>query len=150
MLSTSNPGNMPYEPDRPAPAAHDDVFCSEHGTIRFQGDGTSIETAFDAKLSGLTGLPEGAQKGSYVFLSGDLPPHGSIPVRYDTAHELKITIGEQSAVIEIGIAAADGSSAQTGIDTVTPDRIPMLFHENGRFLDAIFVKEEAEATTAKP
>ena len=73
-----------------------------------------------------------------------------IPVRYDTAHELKITIGEQSAVIEIGIAAADGSSAQTGKDTVTPDRIPMLFHENGRFLDVIFVKEEAEATTAKP
>ena len=138
----SNPGNMPYEPDTPAPAAHDGVFVSEHGTLRFNGDGTSIETEFDAELSELTGLPEGTQQGTYVFLSGNLPPHGSMPVRYDTAHELEITVGEQSAVIQMGIASEDGKTAQVGVDIVTPERIPMLFYEDSKSFDVIFTKEQ--------
>ena len=137
-----NPGNMPYEPDTPAPAAHDGVFVSEHGTLRFNGDGTSIETEFDAELSELTGLPEGTQQGTYVFLSGNLPPHGSMPVRYDTAHELEITVGEQSAVIQMGIASEDGKTAQVGVDIVTPERIPMLFYEDSKSFDVIFTKEQ--------
>lgn len=142
-FSGSNPGNMPYEPDTPAPAAHDGLFVSEHGSMRFNGDGTAVETDFDAVLSGLTGLPEGAQTGTYVFLSGDLPPHGSMPVRYDTAHELRIDIGENSAVIAMGIAAADGKSAQSGVNTVTPDCIPMLFHAEGKSFDVIFTRESS-------
>ncbi len=143
-IGNPNPGNMPYEPDTPAPAAHDGVFVSEHGSMRFSGDGTGVELDFDAELARLTGLPEGTQTGSYVFLSGDLPPHGSMPVRYDTAHELQIDAGEASAVIELGIAAEDGRSAQAGVNTVTPDRIPMLFHEDGRFFDVTFLRETSE------
>ena len=141
-----NPGNMPYEPDTPELAAHDGVFVSEHGTMRFGGDGTNVEFDFDAELAGLTGLPEGTQTGSYVFLSGDLPPHGSMPVRYDTAHEMQISVGELSAVISMGIASEDGKTAQAGVNTVTPERIPMLFHEDGRFFDVMFTKTDSAET----
>lgn len=137
----SNPDNMPYESETPAPAAHDGLFVSEHGSMRFNGDGTSVETDFDAVLAALTGLPDGTQTGSYVFLSGDLPPHGSMPVRYDTAHELQITVGDRSAVVDMGIASEDGKTAQVGVDIVTPERIPMLFREDGRTIDVMFVKE---------
>ena len=136
----SKPDNYPYEPDTPAPAPHDGVFASEHGTMTFDGDGESIVIDFDSSLADLTGLPEGTQEGTYVFLSGELPPHGSIPVRYDIAHELRITVGERSAVIEMGLASEDGSSAQAGTDTVTPERIPMLFYEDGRSFHVEFRK----------
>jgi len=139
--AASRPDNYPFEPDKPAPASHDGLFSSEHGTISFNGDGESIVIDFDSSLAELTGLPAGEHTGVYVFLSGDLPPHGSIPVRYDIAHELKITVGEQSAVINIGIASEDGASGQVGIDVVTHERIPMLFCENGRFFHIEFRKE---------
>ena len=132
--------NRPYEPDTPAPAAHEGDFVSDHGSMRFKGDGKTVEINFDKYLSELTGLPEGAQEANYVFLSGDLPPHGSYVVRYDVAHELKITVGEQSAVISLGIAAADGKSAQSGVNTVTPDRIPMLFSNDEGSFTVLFEK----------
>lgn len=135
------PDNMPYEPDTPAPAAHDGIFRSEHGSLRFNGDGESIVIDFDSELSARTGLPEGEQEGTYVFLSGDLPPMGSSPVRYDAAHELQITVGEQSAVIQLGIAAEDGSTAQTGVDTVTSDAIPFLFDTQDSFATILFERE---------
>ncbi len=142
--SGSNPGNKPYDPDTPAPAAHDGVFVSEHGNMRFNGDGIGIEIDFDRDLSELTGLPDGLQTGSYVFLSGDLPPNGSVPVRYDTAHEMQISIGDQSAVIRMGIASEDGSTAHVGVNTVTPERIPMLFYKEGKSFHVIFEKEESD------
>ena len=61
-----------------------------------------------SELAKLTGLPQGEHKATYVFLSGELPPNGSVPVRYDVAHELRISVGMRSAVIEMGLAAADG------------------------------------------
>ena len=134
-------GNMPYEPDTPAPAAHQGVFTSEHGTMTFSGDGESVVIDFDGELAALTGLPEGEQVGTYVFLSGELPPHGSMPVRYDTAHELRITVGEQSVVIDMGLAAEDGKTGQVGVNVVTPERIPMLFHADGQFFHIAFLKE---------
>ena len=134
-------GNKPYEPDGPAPAAHGGRFTSEHGSMSFSGDGESVTVDFDAYLSELTSLPEGEQKGSYVFLSGDLPPNGSVPVRYDAAHEMKITVDGKSAVIELGLAQKDGSGAQSGVGTVTPERIPLLFSENGKNFNVIFIKE---------
>ncbi len=133
--------NIPYEPDTPAPAAHDGRFVSDHGSMVFNGDGSSVELDFDETLAALTGLPEGAQAGSYVFLSGDLPPHGSLPVRYDVAHELELTLGERSVVIDMGLAAEDGSAGRVGVDVVTPERIPMLFRGNGGFFSVIFQKE---------
>ena len=78
-----------------------------------------------------------------MFLSGDLPPHGSVPVRCDTAHELRITVGEQSAAIELGIAAEDGRTASSGMGTVTPERIPLLFSDGG-FFSVVFVKDGGE------
>ena len=137
------PDNMPYEPDTPAPAAHEGIFVSEHGSMAFDGDGEHVAYDFDEALAALTGLPAGEQEGTYVFLSGDLPPHGSVPVRYDTAHELRITVGEQSAVIELGIAAEDGKTASSGTGTVTPGRIPLLFSGDG-FFSVVFVKEGGE------
>lgn len=135
-----NPGNAPYEPDGPAPAAHSGVFRSEHGSMRFNGDGKSVTIDFDAYLSGVTGLPEGEYEGAYVFLSGDLPPNGSVPIRYDAAHEMRITCGEYDAVITVGFASEDGKTAQVGVGTVTPDRIPMLFHSDGKSFDILFIK----------
>ena len=138
----SGKGNYPYEPDTPAPAAHDGRFSSEHGTLSFNGDGESVVIDFDAFLAGLTGLPEGEHTGSYAFLSGELPPHGSFPVRYDIAHELRISTEDQSTVVDVGIASEDGTSGQVGINVVTPDRIPMLFREDGRFFHLEFRKEQ--------
>ena len=140
-----NPGNYPYEPDTPAPAPHEGTFVSEHGSLRFSGDNKSIVTDFDETLAGLTGLPGGEQKGTYVFLSGNLPPNGSFPVRYDIAHEMELSIGGKSVVIENGIASEDGKTAKSGVDTVTPERIPMLFSGENGFFSIVFVKEnEAE------
>ena len=133
--------NYPYEPDTPAPDAHEGVFVSEHGTMTFPGDGESVVIDFDGALAALTGLPEGEHEASYVFLSGNLPPHGSFPVRYDTAHELQLTVDGQSAVIDMGLAAEDGSAASVGVDMVTPERIPMLFSEE-EFFSVIFLKED--------
>ena len=133
--------NIPYEPDTPAPSPHEGVFVSEHGTMRFQGDGEHVTVAFDEELAGWCGLPAGEQEGTYRFLSGNLPPHGSMPIRYDVAHELEITVGGQTSVIQLGIAAEDGKTASSGVDTVTPERIPLLFSGDG-FFSVVFLKEE--------
>jgi len=138
----AQPDNYPYEPDTPAPAAHDGLFLSEHGSMRFNGAGDRVEIDFDAELAKLTGLPEGPQEGTYVFLSGDLPPHGSFPVRYDTAHEMQISAGGVSVVLDAGIASEDGSTGQVGVNVVTPERIPLLFHTDGRFVSVLFTKQE--------
>ena len=137
-----NPGNYPYEPDTPAPAPHDGLFVSEHGSLRFTGDNETIVIDFDEELAGMTGLPKGEQTGTYVFLSGNLPPNGSFPVRYDIAHEMQITIGEKSVVIDMGIAADDGKTGQVGVNVVTPERIPMMFSENGSLVSVMFQKGE--------
>ncbi len=132
--------NYPYEPDTPAPDAHEGVFSSDHGTMTFSGDGESIVLNIDDELAGLTGLPGGEHEGTYVFLSGDLPPHGSFPVRYDIAHEMMITVGESSAVIDMGTATPDGKSATFGVNTVTPEKIPMLFKNEDGFFTIEFNK----------
>ena len=136
-----NPGNYPYEPDTPAPAAHDGTFVSEHGSMRFTGNDETVVIEFDKELAALTGLPQGEKKGTYVFLSGNLPPNGSFPVRYDIAHEMQIKVGGKSAVIDMGIASEDGKTGQIGVNTVTPERIPMLFSGDNGFFSVVFQKE---------
>ncbi len=138
----SKPDNVPYEPDSPAPTAHEGVFTSDHGTMTFNGDGESVELNLDGELAALTGLPEGKSEGTYAFLSGELPPGGSVPVRYDAAHELRISVNGQSAVITVGIAARDGSGASVGVGVVTAEKIPLLFLEDDKSFDITFLKED--------
>ncbi len=126
--------NKPYEPDTPAPAPHDGVFTSEHGTMTFNGDNETVVVNYDDTLAELIGIPAGEHKMKYEFLSGDLPPHGSMPIRYDVAHELRFSTEKDSYVVQVGIAADDGSSATVGTDMVTEERIPLLFRgEKGSF-----------------
>ena len=133
--------NYPYEPDTPAPDPHEGRFVSEHGTMLFNGDGVSIVIDFDEELAALLELPSGQQEGEYVFLSGNLPPHGSFDVRYDIAHELRISVGDVSTVVDLGLASEDGSTAEVGVNTVTDQRIPLLFRRDGKSFTVIFKKE---------
>ncbi|MCR5672179.1 MAG: hypothetical protein K6F87_00510 [Lachnospiraceae bacterium] len=135
-----NNGNYPYEPDTPAPDPHAGIFASEHGTMTFSGDGESIVIDFDDTLAELTDLPQGEHEGTYVFLSGNLPPNGSFPVRYDIAHEMQITVNDKSVVMDMGTATPDGKSASSGVNTVTPEYIPMLFDGDSGFLTVEFKK----------
>ena len=133
--------NMPYEPDTPAPPDHVGVFVSEHGTMVFNGDGKSVTVDFDDTLTELAGLSEGSFEGEYVFLSGPLPPGGSVDVRYDVAHELRLINGEEAVVVNVGIAAEDGSTATVGTGMVTPERIPLYFDVDGKKTTFMFTKE---------
>ena len=140
-----NPGNYPLEPDGPAPNPHEGIFVSEHGSLIFNGDGESITLKIDSQLEDLFELPAGEYSGTYVFLSGDLPPNGSFPIRYDAAHELRIDLDvngtEYSKVFDVGIASEDGKSSTAGLNTVSPEKIPLLFDDEDRFLTILFVKE---------
>ena len=140
----AGPENRPWEPDTPVPATHDGVFRSDHGTMRFNGDGESVEIDFDAELAALAGLPAGARKGTYEFLGGELPPHGSLPVRYDIARELRLSAGGESIVVRLGLAQEDGKSFRSGTGTVTGTRITLVHDADGRFRSILFLKEGAD------
>lgn len=135
------PDNIPYEPDTPAPDPHTGVFESRQGTMTFNGDGETVVCNFSQEFADLTGLPAGEAEGKYVFLSGDLPPHGSVDVRYDVAHELEITVNGNSIVVELGIASRDGSTAQVGVGVVTENRIPVLLRKDGKRVTVTFEKK---------
>lgn len=140
-----NPGNYPKEPDGPEPEAHNGVFVSEYGVMTFNGDGKSITIDIQTDLARLFELEEGEYIGTYVFLSGLLPPNGSFPIRYDAAHELEIKLDdhgkEYDRVFTVGIAADDGSSGSVGLNVVTEDKIPLLFVEEGHYFNVTFEKE---------
>ena len=142
--------NMPYEPDTPAPVPHEGVFVSEHGTMTFSGDGESVIIDFDGALAECLGLPEGEQEAKYVFLSGVLPPHGNVPVRYDVAHMIRIVAGDgdenRSADINIG-RYSDGSFS-TGTGCTTSDRITffMDWKDDGDWEAVDFLKQEEPAS----
>ncbi|MBO4413890.1 MAG: hypothetical protein J5830_04215 [Clostridia bacterium] len=131
LCGCSHGENAPYEPDTPEPAPHSGWFTTDghHGGMFFEGDGAGVRINFDGYLSEKTGLPEGEHEGTYVFLSGDLPPHGSVPVRYDAAHELRLNIGDRVAVLTLGIVSEDGKTVQSGVGTVTPDVIPVVIYD---------------------
>ncbi len=130
--------NKPYEPDSPAPDPHTGVFSCEYGRMEFNGDGKTVICDFTEELARLTGLPQGKTEGTYVFLSGNLPPHGSVDVRYDVAHELKLTLNGSSTVVELGIASSDGKTATVGVGMVTDKRIPVLLRIDGKNVTAMF------------
>lgn len=132
--------NKPYEPDTPAPDPHTGVFSCEYGSMEFNGDGKTVICDFNKEFAELTGLPQGKTEGNYVFLSGNLPPHGSVDVRYDVAHELKLTLNGTSIVVELGIASSDGKTATVGVGMVTEKRIPVLLRIDGKNVTAMFEK----------
>ena len=136
--------NKPYDPGTPEPAAHDGLFTSEHGSLRFNGDGKTVTIDFDEYLARLTGLPAGETEGSYVFLSGDLPPHGSVEVRYDTAYELKLSAGETSVVVELGEPSQDGKSWHSFLGMVTPVKIPLVVRDDAESISVVFEKQTAK------
>ena len=128
------PDNIPYEPNTPEPPPLKGVFSSEGGTLTFNGDKSSVVLDLEPGFAARTGLPEGHSEGKYDFIQ-DLPPHGHVSVRYDTAHNLDITIGEGEERIfvslDIGYAAEDGSSASVYVGAVTEDSIPILLTDEG-------------------
>ncbi len=133
--------NYPYEPDTPTLPAHDGIFVSDYGTMTFNGDGETVLLDVGSYFSSITGIPEGKTEAVYVFLSGNLPPNGSIPIRYDTAHELEIIIGEESFVLNLGIASEDHQTASSGVGTVTEERIPIEYLDDYKFYSIIFEKQ---------
>ena len=138
--------NYPLEPDGPAPDPHDGVYVSEYGSLTFNGDDESITVQIGKELAQLFELEEGEYEGSYVFLSGNLPPHGSFPIRYDAAHELQIDLDnngtQYSKVFDIGIASEDGKSGSVGLNTVSYEKIPLLFNDNNHFFTVLFEKSK--------
>ncbi len=133
--------NIPYEPDTPPPEDHNGKFVSGHGTMTFNGDGSTVVLDLDSELAQMLGLPEGEQNGTYEFLSGPLAPGGSVGVRYDVAHELRLTVGDASTVVTVGLASEDGKNASVGTGIVTAEKIPLLFYEDGVNSNVIFIKE---------
>jgi len=132
--------NKPFDPGTPEPAPHEGVFVADHGTMIFNGDGKYVAINFDEELAELIGLPSDSQLATYRFLSGDLPPHGSVNVRYDVAKELELTADGTTVVIQLGIAAEDGQTAQITVGTVTEDTIPLLFTDGQKWFNVIFYK----------
>ena len=130
-------GNYPPEPDTPVPDPHNGLFVSDHGSMEFNGDGSTIIIDFDTELAELSGLSEGRQEGTYTFLSGVLPPHGSFDIRYDAAHELRITVGDNSTVIRIGTVTESGT-VQVSLQTVTPEKIPTVFYKDDTPVGVVF------------
>lgn len=130
-------GNYPPVPDTPVPDPHNGLFVSEYGSMEFNGDDTTVIIDFGPELAEMSGLPEGRQEGTYTFLSGNLPPHGSFDIRYDAAHELRITVGDDSVVIRIGTVTESGT-VQVSLQTVTPEKIPTVFYKDDTPVGVVF------------
>ena len=69
LLAACGAKDTPPDSSLPEPNPHDGVFTSEYGAMTFNGDGESITFDFTPELQEATGLPDGEQSGSYVFLS---------------------------------------------------------------------------------
>lgn len=136
--------NIPYDPGTPVPAPHNGVFSCEFGTLTFNGDGTTVAAELD-NSSGLFGeLPAGKLEGTYRFVS-DLPPHGRTDVRYDTAHNLELTLekdGEKSVLYwDLGYLSEDKKTFTIYIGAVTESVIPVVFDTDGGRVQALFQKQ---------
>lgn len=117
--------NYPYEPDTPRPAPHEGIFVSPHGTMTFNGDGESVVIDFDEALTENLNLPAGRQNATYEFLSGDLPPHGHVEIRYDVAMAFALTVGEGDAAVYAmtDIGMYEDGHFYSGTNCTTEDRI---------------------------
>lgn len=143
LAGCQRPGdpNMPYEPDTPAPDPHSGTFTAEDSSMTFNGDDSTVELVVGEKLAAASGLKEGNCSGTYRFLSGDLPPGGSVPVRYDAAHEFELTVDGETMVWLLGEPDADGKTFTVGIGTVSEERIPIIFRTENGYLTFVFEKK---------
>ena len=82
-------GDEPPSADTPEPPAHNGVFCSEVGTLTFNGDGESVTVCFEDGFATEAGFPLGKCEGTYVF------KFQQKAYRYDKAEYLCIYIGEK-------------------------------------------------------
>ena len=142
----SGPGaeNIPYDPGTPMPAPHNGVFTCEYGSLTFNGNEESVITELD-NSSGIFGdLPSGKLEGTYQFVS-NLPPHGWLPVRYDTAHNLRLRMtkdGKQYELLwDLGFLAEDGKTFTIYIGAVTENEIPVVLSTDGGRKQALFKKQ---------
>ena len=90
LLCACGRSDQPPDPGTPEPSAHNGVFASEYGTMTFNGDGESVVFDFTPELQEATGLPDGEQSGTYVFLF----QHGQW--RYDKAERFRISAADVS------------------------------------------------------
>ena len=145
-IGVPKPENVPYEPDTPAPPPMTGTFAAADSSMTFNGDKTTVILDLAPEFAARAGLPAGHSEGKYDFIQ-DLPPYGHVSVRYDTAHNLDITVGEGEdrlfVTLEIGYASEDGSSAAVYNGAVTEDCIPILFSEE-RFETVLFRRTDAE------
>ena len=120
--------NYPYEPDTPVPPPHEGRFVSGHGTMTFNGDGKTVLLDLDGELARRLGLPEGEQAASYEFRSGDLAPHGYIPIRYAAAMTFWLTVGQGGDAVTVKIDAGkyEDGNFYTGTNCITADRITLF------------------------
>ena len=135
--------NFPYEPDTPAPAAHQGTFSCEYGTLTFFGDGKNVTADLDNSTGIFGELLSGRLEGTYRFVS-DLPPHGRVDVRYDTAHGLELTLNKDRAqhalYWNLGYLSEDGKTAIICIGAVTEELIPVVFETDAGLIQALFKK----------
>ena len=90
LLAACGARDTPPDSSLPEPDPHDGVFTSEYGSMTFNGDGESVIFDFTPELQEATGLPDGEQSGSYVFLF----QHGQW--RYDKAERFRIAVADVS------------------------------------------------------
>ena len=133
-VGVPKPENVPYEPDTSPPPPMTGTFTCQGSSMTFNGDQTTVILDLTPEFAARAGLPEGHSEGTYEFIQ-DLPPYGHVSVRYDTAHNLDITVGEGEdrvfVTLDIGYATEDGASATVFVGAVTEDSIPLLFRDEG-------------------
>ncbi len=106
--------------DVPYVDPHDGVFVNEHGSMTFNGDGSTVICSFDAEIAEKTGLPEGDYEAEYYFYD-PIEPVGYV-CQYNEAHEIHFVIGDKTYVVDVGEHTED-DSYMTGVDCTTADRI---------------------------
>lgn len=138
--------NLPYEPSSEPPALHDGVFSSKYGTMTFYGDGKDVKLDLSEDFARMVNntLPSGTSFGTYSFVS-DLPPAGWTSVRYDTAHNLQLSVSADNdsyvSILNLGYPSDDGKTYSIYVDAVTEDKIPIVIDNNNSFQSVIFEKE---------
>ena len=108
----------PPEDGTPTPANLNGAFqCRGFGRFIFNGDGQTIEMKVTEELSEATGLPEGLNDGTYVFLfDGGL-------WRYDKADTLQVNIADTT----YRMACVPGGTNEKKITLLSEDSRELIF-----------------------